>query len=610
MTPSDIDATIRRVYFDLLIVVAPFLLAIGYLMGILFDLRDDQALPTFLVGLAGVGVFVLAVPLWIVNDHIRSAVAVLPSDVPGSRLTRLLTLPRRLELNAMMSVLIGAILLTAYVVFVHGKPAWNLAIVTFLIMSLNMLVGMRFCLRIEAAVRTEAVAEFHRYPAARVTGWWLHWPRLPWYLPYVFVSIMFGSLAFLGTLVVGKGHQALQNMVAELIRTGQPAAADMLSTRAAALVNQIMLPAVLLGLFMMGFAIHTAWQLAKRYSEASIRLKETVEAFAAGAPRLPVWIGTDEFGDLASGLADVLDRLRAMAALLRTSASQLATSAEQLGGSTGEQNATLVRQAAAMQETEVTAQEIRQTSLLAAQKTEAVLKTAERADEISRTGGDAIDKSLVALTDVRGEVSEMASRIRSLGDRARQIATITTTVKDFADQSNMLALNAAIEAMRSGEHGKGFAVVAREIRSLADQSSQATNRVREILDDITDAIQSAVVITQRGSGKVEAGLVQMQSSGESLRELSSIARDNTQAVRQIAAAVSQQNAGIAQIFEAVKDLSRMMDDTMGRLRTTENAATLVRTVAEDVTGIVRSYGVEAAPVEAGAPAGVPVGRAA
>ena len=60
-------------------------------------------------------------------------------------------------------------------------------------------------------------------------------------------------------------------------------------------------------------------------------------------------------------------------------------------------------------------------------------------------------------------------------------------MNDLADQSNLLAVNAAIEAARAGEQGKGFAVVAQEIKSLAEQSKQATAQVRAILGDIQKA---------------------------------------------------------------------------------------------------------------------------
>ncbi|HEU5217452.1 MAG TPA: methyl-accepting chemotaxis protein, partial [Gemmatimonadales bacterium] len=196
---------------------------------------------------------------------------------------------------------------------------------------------------------------------------------------------------------------------------------------------------------------------------------------------------------------------------------------------------------------------------------------------------------LTGMSDLRQRVEEISQKIVQLNERTLQIGGITQTVKDLADQSNMLALNAAIEAVRSGEHGKGFAVVAREIRSLADQSIKATDRVREILEDISTAIRSAVQSTEKGAVRMEAGLVQVRTSGENLRELSNIVKDNSAAVRQIAAAVNQQNAGITQIFTAVTDLSRMMEESIARLGSTTDAAVTLREVANRVQQMVKSY---------------------
>jgi methyl-accepting chemotaxis protein len=297
----------------------------------------------------------------------------------------------------------------------------------------------------------------------------------------------------------------------------------------------------------------------------------------------------DEIGELATTFARMVERLREIPATLKESTRMLAESVENLGSSTSEQQESINRQAAALQEAQVTVQEIKQTSLLAAQKAEAVLRVAERADEISRAGETAIEQSLGGLTDIREQVAQIAEHITSLTERTRQIGMITETVKDLADQSNMLALNAAIEAVRSGEHGKGFSVVAREIRSLADQSIQATNRVREILDAVSAAIRAAVSITEKGAEKMESGLVQVRSSGENLRELSTIVRDNSAAVRQIAAAVSQQNAGISQISSAVQDLNQMMSATVSRLEVTAEAGNTLKTVSNRVSQIVGSY---------------------
>ena len=88
---------------------------------------------------------------------------------------------------------------------------------------------------------------------------------------------------------------------------------------------------------------------------------------------------------------------------------------------------------------------------------------------------------------------------------------------------------------------------------------------------------------------MEAGLIQVRTSGENLRELSNIVKDNSAAVRQIAAAVNQQNAGITQIFTAVTDLSKMMEDSMARLSSTNEAAATLKEVADKVQGMVQAY---------------------
>jgi methyl-accepting chemotaxis protein len=304
---------------------------------------------------------------------------------------------------------------------------------------------------------------------------------------------------------------------------------------------------------------------------------------------LPMRSSPDEVGELANAFTSMLEHLRETTAGLQRGFIVLNDTVSELKEATRQQEKNIARQAAAIQETQVTTQEIKQTSLLAAEKADAVLSVASRAEEVGRSGEAAITGSLGGFEDLRTQVAQMAHRIAQLNERTQQIGGITQTVKDLADQSNMLALNAAIEAVRSGEHGKGFGVVAREIRSLADQSIQATERVRDILGDISQAILSTAKMTELGYTRMEEGLGQVRASGENLKELSTIVQDNSAAVRQIAAAVSQQNAGIAQIFGAVTDLSTMMNETVSSLQATTNATRALQEVAEQMQHVARSY---------------------
>src|SRR5919201_2306573 len=190
----------------------------------------------------------------------------------------------------------------------------------------------------------------------------------------------------------------------------------------------------------------------------------------------------DEIGQLAASFSRMVGRLSAIHGSLKKSAGVLNNSVLQLGSSTDDQEKAFRLQATALLEAQATAEKIKSGSVRALERAGAVLDAAEQVAALGRAGEAAIERSFAGLSDIRQQVEQIAQQIGSLGTWINQIGRITETVKDLADQSNMLALNAAIEAVRSGEHGKGFAVVAREIRTLADQSIQATNRVREILD--------------------------------------------------------------------------------------------------------------------------------
>jgi methyl-accepting chemotaxis protein len=357
-------------------------------------------------------------------------------------------------------------------------------------------------------------------------------------------------------------------------------------------VSRARTEALLLAAGFLALGVAGAWLLARGVTRPVLALRDAVTRLVRGGDltqAIDVKAGNDEVGELADAFGQLVKQLRDTAHSLHRGTRVLSDTVAELQSAAAQQERNVARQAAALQETQVTAQEIKQTSMLAAQKAESVLSVAERADALAKSGEASIELTMAGLNDIRVQVGEIAQKIVELGERTQQIGGITQTVKDLADQSNMLALNAAIESVRSGEHGKGFGVVAREIRALADQSIQATTRVRELLDDIANSVTAAVRITERGAERMEAGLAQVRNSGQNLRELSSIVQDNAAAVRQIAAAVSQQNVGINQITLAVNDLSKMMDETVARIGSTGEAATTLQIISQQLSSAVKSY---------------------
>jgi methyl-accepting chemotaxis protein len=82
--------------------------------------------------------------------------------------------------------------------------------------------------------------------------------------------------------------------------------------------------------------------------------------------------------------------------------------------------------------------------------------------------------------------------VTGLADAAAKIGDVVSLINDIASQTNLLALNATIEAARAGDAGKGFAVVASEVKSLATQTSKATEEIATQISDVQSATEDAV----------------------------------------------------------------------------------------------------------------------
>jgi methyl-accepting chemotaxis protein len=256
-----------------------------------------------------------------------------------------------------------------------------------------------------------------------------------------------------------------------------------------------------------------------------------------------------------------------------------------------EQAAGTARQAASLHQTQVTAEEIRQTCYAADTRARSVLEASSAAANAGREGGDALARGRDRLGAIIGQVADMRSRVGTLPPQVRQIEAVLDTVKDLADQSNLLALNAAIEAMRSGEHGKGFALVAREIRVLADQSVQSTERIRATLDSVQKAVAEADRLAGEGAHKVREGLEQVSMTSAALERLASLVQSDADAARQIAEAVRQQTEGVNQIFLALGDQNRLMDENRRQALTASEAMEPLEKLTVRIAKLVRRFSV-------------------
>jgi len=177
-----------------------------------------------------------------------------------------------------------------------------------------------------------------------------------------------------------------------------------------------------------------------------------------------------------------------------------------------------------------------------------IAEISRRVTEASRISGQAVDQSRRTNEIVTG-----------LSSSAARIGEVVNLINTIAAQTNLLALNATIEAARAGEAGRGFAVVASEVKSLATQTSRATEEIGGQITEVQNATEQAV-----------SAIGDISKTIDSINEISET----------IAAAVEEQNAVTKEIASnmstaatGVQSISQNMNEIASATQSA-NAATL------------------------------------
>ena len=158
-------------------------------------------------------------------------------------------------------------------------------------------------------------------------------------------------------------------------------------------------------------------------------------------------------------------------------------------------------------------------------------KLASSIDEIAsstQTVYEAVEQVAKSASVLARAGQESVAKARFLQEKNADTLKVIDFITNIAGQTNLLGLNAAIEAARAGEQGRGFAVVAEEVRKLAEQSREATERIQATLaemnaavDDISKAIETTGSISQQQAASTEeitANLSRVTKAAEELKK--------------------------------------------------------------------------------------------
>ena len=263
----------------------------------------------------------------------------------------------------------------------------------------------------------------------------------------------------------------------------------------------------------------------------------------------------------------IVGELRRVAASLWSASTGLTAASGQVATTSQRVSQGATTQAAALEETSASLEEMSSMTRQNAENAESAKKLASAAREAADVGNADMQVLGVAMDEIR--------------ESSANIAKIVKSIDEIAFQTNILALNAAVEAARAGDAGMGFAVVADEVRSLAQRAAQAAR-------DTSSRIEDSIAKSQRGiqlRDKVIAGL----------RGIVEKAHDVDGLVSGIVAASQQQRQGIEQITSGTSEMERVTqagaagaEESAAAAEELNGLAATVQQLVDDLHGMVTS----------------------
>ena len=192
------------------------------------------------------------------------------------------------------------------------------------------------------------------------------------------------------------------------------------------------------------------------------------------------------------------------------------------------------------------------------------------------------ESGMQAITHSSEEVSRLILEIQN---EMEHIGKIINIITEIAGQTNLLALNAAIEAARAGDAGRGFAVVATEVKSLAEQSRNSANIIKEMIETLTNKSKEAANAVNHSKDAVQDGTDALSRTLSLFAKLAEDVDEIARNIGMIATMTEEQTAATQEINSNIIDVEEMskagLDDAITVASATGESQFAINTLQEN-----------------------------
>lgn len=195
-----------------------------------------------------------------------------------------------------------------------------------------------------------------------------------------------------------------------------------------------------------------------------------------------------------------------------------------------------------------------------------IMRRAKKQYETSEVSGtEAVTLYQETKEELEGAIAD--------SQKVREIHTLAEEILSISSQTNLLALNASIEAARAGDAGKGFAVVAEEIRSLADNSRQAVDKIRQVTDDV---VQNVSALSKSSAKLLDFMNGKVMKDYRGMTELAKMYERDAAFYSgisgELGSASQEMSTSMEGISESIHDIAVLVEKIAGHMRDMEQSA--------------------------------------
>ncbi|NGM67666.1 sensory rhodopsin II transducer [Natronolimnobius sp. AArcel1] len=297
----------------------------------------------------------------------------------------------------------------------------------------------------------------------------------------------------------------------------------------------------------------------------------------------------NSFDEMMDGIEQLVGRIHGFAVDVSTESREVRSNAERVQEKSADVNETIadISEGATVQTEQIQgiAREMDDISAtteeMAASATQ-VAQTSHEAAEASENGLEMAESSIAEMNEIEAQTMATVDAIETLHEDVREIGEVTEIIADIADQTNLLALNASIEAAHADRDGDGFAVVASEVKSLAEETKDATEEISTSIDGIQERTEMTVEDIRETSERLSRGVETVQETATSLERIVDSVEEANTGIQEISTSTDRQAESASEVVSMIDEVSDIAETTAGEATDVSGAAETQMDVAGDV----------------------------